>query len=527
MADSIDPTGMGKMLFPDLLKEIKKGNASTRDLLREERDNDSPKSLFAGNMFEIFNARGLQTSQRKFEKTKGIYDVDDILSDSLSAIDESNQHLDEVIFTLMEGFDGLANLLGMGILKRDDVAIFSEAMLNAQDPTIKAIEDLSQGQNESADILNGSKSRDKESEKDEDSENKSLFGGVTDSIKGFGIGIADGFKNLNDTMLGKVGFATVLIALGAFLVSKFPLLAEAVGTVTKAFVKLFKTGGRVMDPEDDYGLFDFFRDNFFLFLGLTLYALKFVILKQIGKLVIFLSKKFGKFLVRILKKVLLRALITMLTVGIGAAIGVGGGIITLIIGAIAAAIGGIVGAVMGLFDEFTREYKASGSILKALGAGLLGILKGALAGVVFVLEKIISFVTFGLLDFDFASIIMDFDMGGMVRDVFQKIKDFIADFSISDALSSIGNLFSGDGEKVEGKYMGGSVASGTPYIVGEQGPELFVPGASGSIVPNGAMGGSGAPIIVTNNNINAPTSNSNHQHSNISITDNQQEITGL
>ena len=224
-----------------------------------------------------------------------------------------------------------------------------------------------------------------------------------------------------------------------------------------------------------------------------------MILKQIGKLVIFLSKKFGKFLVKILKKVLLRALITMLTVGLGAAIGVGGGIITLIIGAIAAAIGGIVGAVMGLFDEFTREYKASGSILKALGAGLLGILKGALAGVVFVLEKIISFVTFGLLDFDFASIIMDFDMGGMVRDVFQKIKDFIADFSISDALSSIGNLFSGDDEKVEGKYMGGSVTSGTPYIVGEQGPELFVPGASGSIVPNGAMGGSGAPIIVTNN----------------------------
>lgn len=36
---------------------------------------------------------------------------------------------------------------------------------------------------------------------------------------------------------------------------------------------------------------------------------------------------------------------------------------------------------------------------------------------------------------------------------------------------------------------GGPVSSGRPYIVGEEGPELFVPGASGAIVPNDAMGG--------------------------------------
>jgi hypothetical protein len=27
-----------------------------------------------------------------------------------------------------------------------------------------------------------------------------------------------------------------------------------------------------------------------------------------------------------------------------------------------------------------------------------------------------------------------------------------------------------------------------PYLVGERGPELFVPGASGQIIPNGAAG---------------------------------------
>ena len=37
-----------------------------------------------------------------------------------------------------------------------------------------------------------------------------------------------------------------------------------------------------------------------------------------------------------------------------------------------------------------------------------------------------------------------------------------------------------------GKALGGPVSGGTPYLVGERGPELFVPGSSGSIVPNGA-----------------------------------------
>jgi hypothetical protein len=38
---------------------------------------------------------------------------------------------------------------------------------------------------------------------------------------------------------------------------------------------------------------------------------------------------------------------------------------------------------------------------------------------------------------------------------------------------------------------GGPVGAGNSYVVGEKGPELFVPGSSGSIVPNGAMGGGG------------------------------------
>ena len=42
----------------------------------------------------------------------------------------------------------------------------------------------------------------------------------------------------------------------------------------------------------------------------------------------------------------------------------------------------------------------------------------------------------------------------------------------------------------KGKAMGGPVTGGTPYIVGENGPELFVPGASGTIVPNDVLAAS-------------------------------------
>jgi len=51
---------------------------------------------------------------------------------------------------------------------------------------------------------------------------------------------------------------------------------------------------------------------------------------------------------------------------------------------------------------------------------------------------------------------------------------------------------------------GGPVSAGTPYLVGERGPELFMPRTSGSIYPNDAMGMGGANIVV---NVDAGGSN--------------------
>jgi methyl-accepting chemotaxis protein len=48
------------------------------------------------------------------------------------------------------------------------------------------------------------------------------------------------------------------------------------------------------------------------------------------------------------------------------------------------------------------------------------------------------------------------------------------------------------------RAQGGSVQVGKPYIVGEKGPELFVPSSSGGIVPNNKLGGgdAGGTVII-------------------------------
>lgn len=50
---------------------------------------------------------------------------------------------------------------------------------------------------------------------------------------------------------------------------------------------------------------------------------------------------------------------------------------------------------------------------------------------------------------------------------------------------------------------GGNPAVGRPSIVGERGPELFVPRTAGTIIPNHALSGVGGTTNVTNNYINA------------------------
>lgn len=52
------------------------------------------------------------------------------------------------------------------------------------------------------------------------------------------------------------------------------------------------------------------------------------------------------------------------------------------------------------------------------------------------------------------------------------------------------------GVVLPGMANGGAVSAGSSYIVGEQGPELFMPRTSGSIYPNDTLGGMGSNVVV-------------------------------
>jgi len=76
----------------------------------------------------------------------------------------------------------------------------------------------------------------------------------------------------------------------------------------------------------------------------------------------------------------------------------------------------------------------------------------------------------------------------------------------------IGSLFGGGGGDASGPISmidaaffadGGSPPVGKPSIVGERGPELFVPRTAGTIIPNNQLGNMGGTTNVTNNYIQA------------------------
>lgn len=67
--------------------------------------------------------------------------------------------------------------------------------------------------------------------------------------------------------------------------------------------------------------------------------------------------------------------------------------------------------------------------------------------------------------------------------------------AVGGAVSAVGSFLGFGGNRA----MGGSVSASTAYVVGERGPELFVPQGSGTIIPNNRMGGGGTTINLTVN----------------------------
>lgn len=86
----------------------------------------------------------------------------------------------------------------------------------------------------------------------------------------------------------------------------------------------------------------------------------------------------------------------------------------------------------------------------------------------------------------------------VLNSIANKLIDIAINMALFGAISGTGTGGGLLGKLIKPKAAGGPVMAGSPYLVGEKGPELFMPGKSGTIVPNNAFGSGGSTSVVVN-----------------------------
>ena len=89
----------------------------------------------------------------------------------------------------------------------------------------------------------------------------------------------------------------------------------------------------------------------------------------------------------------------------------------------------------------------------------------------------------------------------VIEQAVSAIKSFLSPFSSSTPLGAGGGMVGkfgtfGPNYGIAQRALGGPVSAGSPYLVGERGPELFMPSRGGRIIPNNALGGGGTSVVV-------------------------------
>jgi len=104
-------------------------------------------------------------------------------------------------------------------------------------------------------------------------------------------------------------------------------------------------------------------------------------------------------------------------------------------------------------------------------------------------SSIASTVETGLVDAIEGAINGTKTLGDVARSVFSQIQRSLIQFGVNaflGGLPGIGQFF---------RANGGVVSAGKSYMVGERGPEMFVPNTGGRVVPNSDMGGSTNVVV--------------------------------
>ena len=138
-------------------------------------------------------------------------------------------------------------------------------------------------------------------------------------------------------------------------------------------------------------------------------------------------------------------------------------------------------------DEFSEFLKVIKPIVKYLLDSVAPIFKTILPAALSAVGSAVGIIVtaFGKL-------------ASVVSDVVNGIKAIINLVKNNPIVSGISGLI--DKAFGGGKATGGAVNSSQSYLVGERGPELFVPNTGGRIVPNNSMGGQSIVI-----NVNSPS----------------------
>jgi tape measure domain-containing protein len=104
-------------------------------------------------------------------------------------------------------------------------------------------------------------------------------------------------------------------------------------------------------------------------------------------------------------------------------------------------------------------------------------------------DAIVEFATTGEAKFDEMA-------ANFLKNIAKMILQLMLFRAIATGLGAAGISIPGVTPGVQGRMAGGPVSAGTPYVVGEKRPELFVPGSSGYIFPE--VGGGGMTVNVYN-----------------------------
>jgi hypothetical protein len=129
-----------------------------------------------------------------------------------------------------------------------------------------------------------------------------------------------------------------------------------------------------------------------------------------------------------------------------------------------------------------KNLKPLFTLFKAVAEFIAKTLAPALGEILGAAIKVLGKLVGGLVD-GFSSLV------GFIGDVVSGIKAIISLVKNNPLVKGISGVI--DRVFGGGKAAGGAVSSNKSYVVGERGPELFLPNTNGMIVPNNRLGGSG------------------------------------